>query len=667
MNQTASASDVGESEHCNAGIPETDDEDDDASNNEEEGAKESEEHVAQVFAKKFLKKSKLVADTMTELIGMVKDAPMNIMSNIQFRDVFGKIEELLGCKIPMPPADAMPEDDGFTGTQADNKFFANPEIMAIIDEIHRGLEERNKHKSDDDDDDGAPNYGLGMTQDYEEIAARKAKKQNANVNEKTAEKEGGGNVGGMDPVDVPEKDDADQGVSHPKPTVEERYDANQEESHPQTAVEEVEPVEVPGKNDEKVAENEGHANVGVVEPVEVPGKEHEDVVEGNSHPDPAVDEEDADKEGVDVDILSVKKTKVTGRRKLYKRQPEQEQVAQEPTKKKVVQESAKEKLDQEQANKNVRLKMKARKTVTLPQKMPTRTKEEKSLPESLLSPYKVRTIDSSDKLTQWQRELCYWVMDNKGLDMCVWFSNGFGHELNRYDICTLACGEWLSNNLVDTWCVILNHNEQYAAPTSPTRFFASTRMTMFTIVRPIEKWDLNERHKRFNERMKEENDNYCQVRIDGVDMFLFPILHSGHFFVISFNVKNFKVEILDNSTAEDDEPLTTKYGTVPSTLLSWRDGQNFIDCGVFTMRHLETYRGQPLKNYKCGLTAENSEKQLKVLRVKYCAAILSNECNVLKEENVVVARAYYKRRVKDIGIPDIDHLLLTELEYSPGS
>ncbi|KAL3641400.1 hypothetical protein CASFOL_016368 [Castilleja foliolosa] len=303
-----------------------------------------------------------------------------------------------------------------------------------------------------------------MTQDYQEIAARKAEKQNAKVNENKTEKEGAGNVGGVEPVDAPEKDDVDQGVSHPQPAVDE----------------------------EQLAEN-------------------------------------------------------------------QSEQAQQPTKKKVIQESQNKKLDQEQANKKVRLKMKARKTVTLPQKMATRTKEEKSLPESLLSPYKVRTIDSSDKLTQWQRELCYWVMDNKGLaSVRVVFSNGAGHQLNRYDICTLAYGEWLSNNLVDTWSVILNHNELYAAPTSPTRFFASTRTTMFTIVRPIENWDLNEKQKRFNERMNEETDSYCQ--------FLFPILHSGHFFVISFNVKNFKIEILDNSNAQDDEPTTTKYGTIPSTL-----------------------------------------------------------------------------------------------------
>ncbi|KAL3618586.1 hypothetical protein CASFOL_037668 [Castilleja foliolosa] len=186
MNQPASATDVGGSgDSYEEGIHEAKLDDDGDSNDEEGASKDKEEHAAQAFAEKFLKKSKLVADTMTELIGMVKTAPMNIMNNIHFRDVFGKTEELLGCKIPMPPAEIMPVDDGFTGTQADDEFFVNPKIMAIIEEIFRAVEERDKHKSDDgcrtveepnkhkSDDIGAPDFGLGMTQDYKEFAARR--------------------------------------------------------------------------------------------------------------------------------------------------------------------------------------------------------------------------------------------------------------------------------------------------------------------------------------------------------------------------------------------------------------------------------------------------------------------------------------------------------------
>ncbi|KAL3618585.1 hypothetical protein CASFOL_037667 [Castilleja foliolosa] len=504
----------------------------------------------------------------------------------------------------------------------------------------------------------------------------KAKRKNGDLNDTVPAKErvesdlpGGAHPSPeMEEMEA-EKDDAGQGGSHPSPAVDEmepeKDDADKGESHPPPAVEEVEPAEVQRKK-------------------------HDDVVKGKSDPKPAVDEhENVEEEQTDVEILSVKKTKVPGRRRLYRRQPIQPEV---------VPDQANKQLPEEPAKKGGKRKLTAGKSVTPPEKMPTRTKEEKSLPQSLLSPYKVRAINPSDKLTQLQRELCYWVMNNDGLkSVHEVFSNGCGDVLNRYDICTLADGEWLSDNLVDTWCVILNHNEQYAAPASPNSFFASTRTTLFTIVKPSPQLDLNQRQRIFNEKMKAEIDKYGQVRLDALDMFLFPILHSGHFYVVSFNVKNFKIEILDNSISQDDEPLTTKYGMIPLTLqaflvnflresnlghwansfkkmdnierlkLPWRDGVNFIDCGGFTMRHLETYTGQTLKNYKCGLTAKNSEMQLKVLRIKYCTAILSDDCNVLNDKNLPAARAYYKQRVKDNGIPSNEDLLLTELEYEAQS
>ncbi|KAL3630405.1 hypothetical protein CASFOL_023389 [Castilleja foliolosa] len=241
MNQPASATDVGGSgDSDEEGIHEAKLDDDGDSNDEEGASKDKEEHAAQAFAEKFLKKSKLVADTMTELIGMVKTAPMNIMSNSHFRNVFGKTEELLGCKIPMPPAEKMPVDDGFTGTQADDEFFANPEIMAIIEEIFRAVEERDKHKSDDgcrtveepnkhkSDDYAAPDFGLGMTQDYEEFAARRAKRKNGDLNDTlpTKERVESDLPGGAHPAPEmeemeAEKDDAGQGGSHPSPAVDE--------------------------------------------------------------------------------------------------------------------------------------------------------------------------------------------------------------------------------------------------------------------------------------------------------------------------------------------------------------------------------------------------------------------------------------------------------------
>ncbi|KAL3627722.1 hypothetical protein CASFOL_029085 [Castilleja foliolosa] len=55
-------------------------------------------------------------------------------------------------------------------------------------------------------------------------------------------------------------------------------------------MEEVEPDEVPEKDDADQGESHPPLVVEKAEPVEVLGKEHEDVVEGKSHPGPAVDE-----------------------------------------------------------------------------------------------------------------------------------------------------------------------------------------------------------------------------------------------------------------------------------------------------------------------------------------------------------------------------------------
>ena len=57
---------------------------------------------------------------------------------------------------------------------------------------------------------------------------------------------------------------------------------------------------------------------------------------------------------------------------------------------------------------------------------------------------------------------------------------------------------------------------------------------------------------------------------------------------------------------------------------------NFVDCGVFTMRHMETYRGDGAD--LCCLSKEGKKqiKELRDLRIKYAVKILLSECNLLK-------------------------------------
>ena len=75
--------------------------------------------------------------------------------------------------------------------------------------------------------------------------------------------------------------------------------------------------------------------------------------------------------------------------------------------------------------------------------------------------------------------------------------------------------------------------------------------------------------------------------------------------------------------------------------MSWQTVHNGADCGIFTMQHMETYKGKPVKDWNCGLSNECDEKgeplrkqkrQLNELRRKYVAKILLSDINVLRPQ-----------------------------------
>lgn len=76
--------------------------------------------------------------------------------------------------------------------------------------------------------------------------------------------------------------------------------------------------------------------------------------------------------------------------------------------------------------------------------------------------------------------------------------------------------------------------------------------------------------------------------------------------------------------------------------MSWRDTMNTKDCGVFTMRHMESYVGQSVKNWDCGLR-RGDPSQLKQLRRKYLHAISTSEFNTHRDSNIMRAVAFVEQ------------------------
>lgn len=78
------------------------------------------------------------------------------------------------------------------------------------------------------------------------------------------------------------------------------------------------------------------------------------------------------------------------------------------------------------------------------------------------------------------------------------------------------------------------------------------------------------------------------------------------------------------SMFKDEKMVPTERLEMP-----WRDNTNKVDCGIFTMRHMETYFGNGLTDWESQLRKEDS-KQIANMRVKYCHSIIDNSWNEVK-------------------------------------
>ncbi|KAI3813105.1 hypothetical protein L1987_17821 [Smallanthus sonchifolius] len=174
----------------------------------------------------------------------------------------------------------------------------------------------------------------------------------------------------------------------------------------------------------------------------------------------------------------------------------------------------------------------------------------------------------------------------------------------------------------------------------------------------------NEFKKNMTELLKKEKlDN-----IKEFDLIFFPMILSQHFYLMCFNLKKPETIIIDNSALGE---YNAKYKGIPEKFkeafvsfitdfahpktdemddtvvkrfeMPWRTTVNNKDCGIFMMRHMETYMGEEEKAWQCGFGVESEnvqEKQIEDLRRKYCAKILLHEINELKHYIVEEMKKY---------------------------
>ncbi|XP_063942886.1 uncharacterized protein LOC135150490 [Daucus carota subsp. sativus] len=153
------------------------------------------------------------------------------------------------------------------------------------------------------------------------------------------------------------------------------------------------------------------------------------------------------------------------------------------------------------------------------------------------------------------------------------------------------------------------------------------------------------------------------TKIDDIDLIFFPIHDVDHYYVVCFNIKNPSIEIIDNnriadgsnavydglpeclqqhfvSYLETSSPAKSKQlGSVSIVRLDmkWRTMYNKVDSGVFAINHMETYKGNGLRNWECKFAYEKGVQQKKQLEKAcqiYASKIIYSPINLYKNKMV---------------------------------
>ncbi|GKA37489.1 ulp1 protease family, C-terminal catalytic domain-containing protein [Tanacetum coccineum] len=163
----------------------------------------------------------------------------------------------------------------------------------------------------------------------------------------------------------------------------------------------------------------------------------------------------------------------------------------------------------------------------------------------------------------------------------------------RLNLETLSPGLWLDANVIDCWGAILNYEERFRAADSKSRhFFPTGCITQSMLDGTFTSFD--EKWKRFSDQVNAQfKGNEGGRGLEGIDL---KKLFSRHLKLYG-------------------HPRHATVARVKHTIpkLKWKTKENFYDCGIFTMLHMENFNGGPASDFDCGLPVE-SQLQLDILR-----------------------------------------------------
>ncbi|XP_019192143.1 PREDICTED: uncharacterized protein LOC109186562 [Ipomoea nil] len=222
------------------------------------------------------------------------------------------------------------------------------------------------------------------------------------------------------------------------------------------------------------------------------------------------------------------------------------------------------------------------------------------------------------------------------------------YYFTRDDFATMCNGELLSSFL-DVWSLRFTLLNMPRAVGETKRVYFSTLVHLQ--IDPNDQWmkDLptHIKMKNFNERLSYEITSFGNLDISDADLIFFAVHRHGHYFLVCFNVKEHKVQVIDNKELPASVSEKDKYGNCPHLLylkLDWANTENVTDCGIYVLRHMETFRGT-LQDWQPGF-----KKNMRLnasfmceLRAKYAANLIKWRMNEVRGEVLQAAKRVSKK------------------------
>ncbi|CAH1420619.1 unnamed protein product [Lactuca virosa] len=275
--------------------------------------------------------------------------------------------------------------------------------------------------------------------------------------------------------------------------------------------------------------------------------------------------------------------------------------------------------------------------------------------EYLKSPYIIRAVDITKGVPRQEKRVAEWIFSLQGEPNDIVFHTLDGFSAERFHMESFFPTCELFGHVIDCWSQVLNLDESKRAPESPLRVYCKTDLTNSYLESDLTE---SQRKDKFIENLLLSIED-MDASLRYVGLLFLPVIRSFHIFLFVINLQHPEFVIIDNNKVDDH--IDERYGQLPQIIkkyiidylksqnhpktemfshvmpyrleMPWRTINNHIDCGVFTMRHMETYMGGSMNEFKVGFKNESSaqDDQLVKLRTKYLYKIITHEYNVQKD------------------------------------